>query len=73
MNAIARAAKATYNFFAGDAIILSGVLFAYVLGFVLARVVHAPNALVAALFIAIVAGALVATLGRELAGRPRSR
>jgi hypothetical protein len=66
MNQIASAAKATYNFFAGDAIILSAVLLAFVLGLVLVHVAHAPNPLVAVVFIALIVGGLVLTLSREL-------
>jgi hypothetical protein len=72
MNAIMRAVKATYNFFAGDAIILSAVVVAFILGAVLARAAHAPNALVAVLFVAIIAGGLIATLSRELAANRKS-
>jgi hypothetical protein len=72
MKAIMRAVKATYNFFAGDAIILSAVVVAFILGAALARAARAPNALVAVLFVAIIAGGLIATLSRELASRPKS-
>jgi hypothetical protein len=72
VNAITRAVKAAYMFFAGDAIILSAVLVAFVLGAAFARAAHLPNLLVAVLFVAIIAGALALTLGRELAGRPKS-
>jgi hypothetical protein len=73
MNRIVSALKATYDFFAGDAILLGAVALAFVLGSVLERVTHAPNALTAACFIALLVGGLVATLGRELRGRPRQR
>mgnify|MGYP001438361438 CR=1 FL=1 len=73
MNAITRALKAAYNFFAGDAIILSTVIGAFIAGYVLARRMHAPNVLVAVVFIALIVGGLATTLGRELAGRPRTR
>ncbi len=66
MNQIVSAAKATYYFFAGDAIILSAVLLAFVLGFVLVHVAHAPNPLVAVVFIVLIVGGLVLTLSREL-------
>lgn len=66
MNRVVSAVKAAYNFFAGDAIILSAVLLAFVLGFVLVQVAHAPNPLVAVVFIALIVGGLVLTLSREL-------
>ena len=73
MNRITGAAKAAYNFFAGDAIILGGVVLAFVVGALLLHAVKAPNALSAVVFVAIIAGSLTLTLGRELAGRPRQR
>ena len=73
MNRITGALKATYNFFAGDAIILGGVVLAFVVGALLLDVAKAPNALSAVVFVAIIAGSLTLTLGRELAGRPRQR
>jgi hypothetical protein len=66
MNRIVSAAKATYNFFAGDAIILTAVLLAFILGLVLVHAAHAPNPLVAVVFIALIVGGLVLTLRREL-------
>lgn len=73
MSRIAGAVKATYNFFAGDAIILGGVVLAFALGALLLDVAKAPNALAAVVFVAIISGSLALTLGRELAGRPRQR
>jgi hypothetical protein len=66
MNRIVSAVKATYYFFAGDAIILCAVLLAFLLGYVLAHVAHAPNPLVAVVFIGLIVGGLVLTLSREL-------
>ena len=73
MNRVTRAIKATYNFFAGDAIILSAVIIAFLVGAGLARAIHAPNQLVAVLFVLLIIGGLATTLGRELAGRPKLR
>lgn len=73
MNAVARALKATYNFFAGDAILLSMTVIAFVMGLLLVHVVSAPNALVAAIFLGCIVGGLALTLGRELRGRERQR
>ncbi|HEY7092416.1 MAG TPA: hypothetical protein VH393_04515 [Ktedonobacterales bacterium] len=72
MNAIVRGLKATYNFFAGDAILLVAVALAFLLAFALERA-SLPNALVAVLFVACIVGGLVTTLARELRGRPRQR
>jgi hypothetical protein len=73
MNRILGAAKATYNFFAGDAILLTAVALAFIVGTLLIHVFNAPNALSAAVFVAFIVGGLVTTLGREVQGRPRSR
>ncbi|HEX3270341.1 MAG TPA: hypothetical protein VHR15_06805 [Ktedonobacterales bacterium] len=72
MNAIVRGLKATYNFFAGDAILLVAVAVAFLLAFALERA-EAPNPLIAVLFVACIVGGLVTTLARELRGRPRQR
>jgi hypothetical protein len=72
MNAIMRGLKATYNFFAGDAILLVAVAVAFLLAFALERTTT-PNALIAVLFVACIVGGLVTTLAREVRGRPRQR
>lgn len=63
--------KATYAFFAGDAILLAAVLLAFGLAALLGKAAHAPNVLVAIIFIALIVGGLALTLGRELRGRQR--
>jgi uncharacterized membrane protein len=63
--------KATYFFFAGDAILLVAVLLAFALAALLGKVAQAPNLVIALLFIALIVGGLALTLGRELRGRPR--
>ncbi|HZC06926.1 MAG TPA: hypothetical protein VE338_14930 [Ktedonobacterales bacterium] len=73
MDRVIGAVKATYNFFSGDAILLSAAIVAFVLGLLLARVAQASNALVAIVFIAIIVAGLIVTLAREIAGRPRQR
>lgn len=73
MNRVLGALKATYNFFSGDAILLSAAIIAFVVGVLLVQVAHAPNALVAAVFVLVIVAGLGATLGREVAGRPRQR
>jgi len=73
MSRIARAIKAAYDFFAGDAILLGATALAFALGTLLERTAHVPNALIAVCFVVLLVGGLVATLGRELHGRPRQR
>ena len=73
MNAVLRGLKATYNFFAGDAILLAATAVAFVLGLLLLHTLGAPNALVAIIFVALIVAGLALTLGRELRGRPRQR
>lgn len=73
MNPILRALKATYNFFAGDAILLAAVAIAFALGLLLAHALAAPNPLVAVIFVGCIVGGLVLTLSRELVGRNRQR
>ena len=71
LQAIARALKATYNFFASDAILLVATAVAFVLGALLIHLLAAPSALVAIIFVAIIVAGLALTLGREARGRPR--
>lgn len=71
MSRVTRAVKATYNFFAGDAIILTAVLVAFVVAALLARLAGVPNALIAVGFVALIVAGLVLTLSRELVGRPK--
>ncbi len=73
MSRILAAITATYNFFSGDAITLAATLVAFALGLILIGALHAPNALVAVVFVAIIVAGLVMTLWREVAGRPRTR
>lgn len=73
MNRVTGAAKAAYTFFAGDAIILTTVIVAFIVVGLLVNAVHAPNVLSAVIFIAFIVGGLATTLGREIAGRPRHR
>lgn len=73
MNRITSAVKATYNFFSGDAILLVATLVAFVVAWLLIHAAQAPNPLSAVVFVAIIVGGLVTTLGREVRGRPRHR
>jgi uncharacterized membrane protein len=68
---VLNALKATYFFFAGDAILLVAVLLAFGLAALLGKLAHAPNLLVGVVFVALIVGGLALTLGRELRGRPR--
>ena len=73
MNRILGAARATYNFFAGDAILLTAVALAFIVGTLLIHVFNAPTPLSAVVFVAFIVGGLVTTLSRELQGRQRAR
>lgn len=73
MSRILSALKAVYNFFSGDAILLSAAIIAFALGWLLAHELAAPNILVGLLFVAIIVAGLAVTLGREIAGRARQR
>ena len=73
MNAVLRALKATYNFFAGDVILLAATVIAFVLGLLLVHTFAAPNPLVALVFVGCIVGGLALTMGRELRGRERQR
>lgn len=72
MNRLLGALKATYNFFSGDAITLTATIVAFIVCALLARVAKAPTAVIAVVFIVIIVGSLVATLMREVTGRPRA-
>ena len=73
MNRVLGALMATYNFFSGDAILLSATVLAFVIGLLLAHPLNAPDAVVAVVFVAIIVASLFVTLRREIAGRPRQR
>ncbi|MGH2515045.1 MAG: hypothetical protein ACRDHP_05260 [Ktedonobacterales bacterium] len=73
MNAILRGLKATYYFFAGDAIILTSVVLAFALGLFLDKALNASTPVLAAVLIVLIALGLALTLGREVRGRPRAR
>ncbi len=73
MDRVVGALKATYNFFSGDAILLSAVIVAFLLGLLLIQKLHASSLLVGVIFLVIIVGAMFMTLRREIAGRPRQR
>jgi len=73
MNATLRGIKAAYNFFSGDAIILTSVVIAFALGLFLDKAVQASSVVIAVVFIALIVLGLALTLGREVRGRPRAR
>jgi hypothetical protein len=65
--------KATYRFFAGDAIILTAVVIAFVSAYLLEGALAPANRHLAAglVFVALILLGLIVTLARERAGRPR--
>jgi hypothetical protein len=69
---ITQALKAIYDFFAGDVSILAGTSVAFVGAFLLLRWGHAPNALVAILFVAFLLAGLIDSVNRAIGGRSRS-
>ncbi len=71
MKRVIAALTSIYLFFAGDAVLLAAVLLAFALAGLLGKAAHAPNLVVASVFIALIVGGLALTLGRELRGRPR--
>lgn len=73
MNAALQAIKATYNFFAGDVSILAGTSAAFALTFLLVRYAFAPTALVAVIFVALLAARLADCLNCDVAGPSRQR
>ena len=68
MNPLVKAARATYNFFAGDAILLGSVVLAFGFGTYFAQGAHIPNVATAGFVIVLICGGLALSLGRELAG-----
>jgi hypothetical protein len=73
LSRIVRALRATYNFFAGDAILLGATVLAFALAFALGHIPHIPGVIPAVVFVGLIVAGLAATLGREVAGRPRRR
>ena len=73
MNRVTGAIKATYNFFAGDMIILIAVILGFVLTALLVHAVQTPNPVSAVVFVAFIVGGLVVTLRRERGDRLRLR
>ena len=71
MSRITGALKATYNFFAGDAIILGAVAAAFILASLLVHAFDASNVVVAVVFVGIIVAGLTTTLGREAASHRR--
>jgi len=72
-NPLVKALAATYDFFAGDHIILAGVAAAFVAGALLVHTLHGPMAIDLIVFVALIVGGLVLTLRREAAGREKPR
>ncbi len=73
MNRILGVLNAAYRFFAGDAIILTAVVIAFVAAYLL-EVTVAPSSrhlAAGAVLVALIVLGLIVTLARERAGRPR--
>jgi hypothetical protein len=71
MSRITGALKATYNFFAGDAIILGAVAAAFILASLLVHTFDGPNVIVAVVFVGIIVAGLTTTLRREAISHKR--
>jgi hypothetical protein len=73
MSRILAVLKAPYNFFAGDAIILSGVVIAFVVAFILERALGASGRqlVTGVVFVALILLSLSVSLARERPERPR--
>ena len=69
---ITQALRAIYDFFAGDISILAGTSVAFVGAFLLLHWGHAPNALVAVLFVAFLLAGLTDSVNRAIGGHRRS-
>jgi hypothetical protein len=68
MDRVLGAIKAAYYFFAGDAIVLAGVVLAFVAAYLLETLVRPPNQLVAGgVFVVLILLSITVTLGRERA------
>jgi hypothetical protein len=72
VNKTVQALKAIYDFFAGDASILGGASVAFVSAFLLIRLGHAPNALIAVLFVAFLLVGLTDSVNREIGSQGAS-
>ena len=69
---VTHALTAIYTFFAGDVSILVSASVAFVGAFLLLHWGHAPNALVAVLFVACLLSGLTASVNREIGGHSES-
>jgi hypothetical protein len=76
MNRLLGALKATYNFFSGDAITLTTTIIAFIvcglLSGLIGHFMHAPSLVIALILIGAIVGSLIATLLREVGGRPHA-
>jgi hypothetical protein len=70
---IAGIAKATYNFFAGDAIVLAAVAMAFLIAGLLAAVGPRSQLLSGSVFVALILLGITLTLGRERASARRKQ
>jgi hypothetical protein len=72
VNKTVQALKAIYDFFAGDVSILAGTSVAFVGAFLLLKQGHAPNALIAVLFVAFLLVGLTDSVNREIGSQGAS-
>ena len=73
VRSVTQTLKAIYDFFAGDVSILAGTSVAFVGAFLLLQWGHAPNTLVAVLFVALLLAGLIDSVNREISGQGASR
>lgn len=67
------ALKATYNFFSGDAIVLSLVIAAFVVAYALGRSLPGNQLVTGGIFVALILLSITLTLGRERASARRKQ
>jgi hypothetical protein len=65
--------KATYNFFSGDAIVLSIVIAGFVVAYALERFLPGNQLVAGAVFVALIVLSITLTLGRERASARRKQ
>jgi hypothetical protein len=73
MDSILGALKATYNFFSGDAIVLTAVAVAFVVAYLLERLNPHNQWAPGILFVVLILLGITVTLGRERASARRNR
>ena len=69
MKALLKVLKSIYNFFAGDAIILTAVALAFVFGGLMLHAYRTPHTIAAIIFVGIIVIGLATTVRREVGKR----